>query len=115
MTQAIHKDMAEGRWFEMSLCEQMGNIGSEVGRAVKWRRKGNVEAQNKALDRAFDLLDLTVSDKRWYGSGKLKEILRAREVLADIYYGDNQYHDSPEGIEKYFFQFALAARNRFFK
>jgi len=114
MIGAIHKDMAEGRWFEMSLCEQLGNIGSEVGRAAKWQKKGNGEARDKALDRAFDLLDLTVSDKRWYGGGKLKEILRAREVLADIYYGDNQYHDSPEGIERYFFQFAVAARTKGF-
>lgn len=109
--EAVHKNLAQGRWFELSLCEQMGNIGSEVGRAANWQRKGKLEARDKALERAFDLLDITIEDKRWYGQGKLKEILRAREVLADVYYGDNQYHDSPEGLEKYFYHFALAARN----
>jgi len=107
---AIHKNLAAGRWLELSLCEQMGNIGSEVGRAAKWHQRGVMEARNKALDRAFELLDLTVADKRWYGQGKLKEICRAREVLADVYYGDNQYNDSPEKMEKYFYQYALAAR-----
>lgn len=112
MTEAIHKNLAAGRWFELTLCEQMGNIGSEVGRAAKWNKKGNIDARDLALDRAFDLLDLTATDKRWYGDGRLKEILRSREVLADVYFGDNQYHDSPERIEKYFYQFALAARRQ---
>ena len=31
-----HKDLA-GRWAQMSLAEQMLNIGSEVSRANRWR------------------------------------------------------------------------------
>ncbi|MBI5230455.1 MAG: hypothetical protein HY981_04115 [Candidatus Magasanikbacteria bacterium] len=33
----IHKDVAQNNWFKMSVCEQMGNVGSEVGRAVNWQ------------------------------------------------------------------------------
>jgi len=33
----IHKKLAEGRWFQLSLCEQLGNIGSEVDRALHWK------------------------------------------------------------------------------
>lgn len=109
MNNVIHTDLANGKWFAMSLCEQMGNIGSEVGRAAKWQTKGNINSRDSALDRAFDLLDLTLADKRWQ-TGK-KEICRAREVLADTFYGERQYGDTPEGLEKYFYQFALAARN----
>jgi len=107
--EVLHKDLAGGRWLEFSLAEQMGNIGSEVGRATKWQNKGNIESRDKALDRAFELLGFTMADIRWRGN-RLKEICRAREVLADVFYGDNVYNDSPEKMEKYFYQFALAAR-----
>ena len=105
---AIHKTLANGRWFTFTLSEQLGNVGSEVGRAAKWQRDGNMEYRDKALERAFELLDLTIADARW--KKRLKEICRAREVLADTFYGDRVYGDTPERLEKYFFQFALAAR-----
>ncbi len=76
MLEAIHKDMASGWWFEMSICEQLGNVGSEVGRAVKWQNKGDLKSRDNALNRAFELLDLTMADTRWIG-GRLKEICRA--------------------------------------
>jgi hypothetical protein len=104
----IHKNLADGRWFQMTFCEQMGNIGSEVGRAVKRHRAGNIELRDQALARAFDLLSLTKSDPRWIL--RLKEVCRVGEVLADTFYGDRIYKDSPENLEKYFYQFALAAR-----
>jgi len=109
MADFIHQNLANGRWFEMTLCEQMGNIGSEVGRAAKWHAKGNFTNRDNSLERAFDLLDMSISDKRW-GVG-LKEICRAREVLADTFFGDKEYNDTPEKLEKYFFQFAVAARS----
>lgn len=104
----IHKNLADGKWFEMSLCAQLGNVGSEVGRAANWQRKGNMESRDKALERAFELLDLTISGIK--NSNELKELCRTREVLADVFYGDNQYNDSPEAMEKYFYQYALEAR-----
>ena len=37
-----HKELAAGRWAQMSLAEQMLNIGSEVSRANRWKAKGNL-------------------------------------------------------------------------
>jgi len=105
----IHQNLVAGWWFELTLAEQLGNVGSEVGRAVKWHNKNNFKNRNYALDRAFELLDLTILDERWRGV-KLKELCRVRELLADTFYGDREYHDTPENLEKYFYQFALAAR-----
>ena len=34
-----HKDLAAGRWADMTLVERMANIGSEVERALKWSAK----------------------------------------------------------------------------
>lgn len=92
----------------MSLSEQLGNVGSEVGRAAKWQRQSNIVSRDKALERAFDLLDMTISDPR--RKRELKELCRAREVVKDTFYGDNEYKDSPEALEKYFYQYAAAAR-----
>jgi hypothetical protein len=112
MIENIHKNAAAGRWYKMSLSEQMGNIGSEVGRAINWEKKGNLIQRDRALDRAFDLFDITLDDDRWKDfSGRLKEICRAREILADTFWGNRFYGDTPEKLEKYFFQFAVAARS----
>ncbi|PIZ95899.1 MAG: hypothetical protein COX81_00175 [Candidatus Magasanikbacteria bacterium CG_4_10_14_0_2_um_filter_37_12] len=86
----------------------MGNIGSEVGRAVNWQKKDNIAYRDKALERAFELLSLTILDKRWK-TGR-KELCRAREILADVFYGDRIYGYSGESIERYFFQFACVVR-----
>lgn len=110
MTSFIHKELAAGRWFEISLAEQLGNVGSEVGRATNWIIKGNKKQSERALERAFDLLDLTIGDTRWFGV-KLKELCRVREVLADTFYGDRIYGATPQSMEKYFYHYAVEARN----
>ena len=108
MTNYIHQNLAQGKWFTMSLSEQLGNVGSEVGRAAKWQRQGNAISRDKALERALDLLDMTIADTRRTKS--LKELRRSREVLADTFYGNKEYKDTPEAMEKYFYQYAVAAR-----
>ena len=105
----IHKNLAKGRWFELTLAEQLGNIGSDVDRIISWQKKGNEEYAREAFYRALDLLDLTISDKRWYGP-KLKELTRLREVLCDSFLGGNLYNTPLEYFSKYFYQFALYAR-----
>lgn len=110
MPEYLHQTLASGRWFELSLCEQLGNIGSEVGRAVRWTKKGNTAQRDHAMERAFDLLDLTLSDRRW--QGRRGELCRAREVLVDTFYGGRSYGDTPEKLEKYFYWYALAAQNK---
>jgi len=102
-----HKELAAGGWQKLSLMEQMGNIGSEISRALNWRDKDKKLYEN-AIDRAFELLDLTIADSRW--RSRLKEIVRTRELLADAIFGGKEYKTSFEDLNKYFFHFALAAR-----
>ncbi len=104
----IHKNMASGKWFEMTLAEQLANVGSDVDRIISWRKKLNEKYAENAFYRALDLLDLTISDKRWHGP-KLKELCRLREVLCDSYLGGELYNTPLEYFQKYFFQFALVA------
>ena len=102
-----HKSLAEGRWFAMSLCEQFGNIGSEVNRAQ--RAKDNPIRLENAFIRALELFDLTISDIRW--RKRLKEITRAREIFCDAILGGHEYGTTLEDLNKYFYYFAVAARS----
>lgn len=104
---ATHTDLANGRWFSMTLAEQMGNTGSEIHRLVLSQNKDQSRFDS-AFDRALELIDLTLADPRWKKG--YKEIARVREVLCDIFFGKNQYHTSLEALDNYFFQFGLAAR-----
>lgn len=105
----LHKELAEGRWFELSLAEQMGNIGSEISRAGRWQGKDKKLFWG-AVNRALDLFDLTMADPRW--SGRLREIARAREVFCDAVYEGKEYGTTFQNLQPYFDLFALAARNR---
>ncbi|MCG2700842.1 MAG: hypothetical protein V1825_04290 [Candidatus Falkowbacteria bacterium] len=103
-----HKQLAESRWRELPFFSQMANIGSETERAIKWRKKENAEYAEKAFERALELFDLTVADKK--NQKRLKEILRAREMFADYFAGGNNYHSTGKQWQKYFFAFNFAAR-----
>ena len=103
-----HSSQAAGAWFELSFYEQMGNIGSEVGRARKWQYKNQKLFENSFF-RAIELLSLTIDDKRW--TSRLKELCRVKEVLGDAFYGGELYKSDFQSLEKYFYHFALAARN----
>jgi hypothetical protein len=61
-----------------------------------------------ALDRALELFDLTLADRRWHG--RLKEIARARGIVCDFLVGDNEFGSTAESLDRYFVPFAMAAR-----
>ena len=90
------------RWAKLSFIEQMGNISSEVGRAINAR--DNPARRDAAIDRALDLFSATAV----CCSGlRLRELLRARDEFLNLFFGDSTDYD---GIARYFHYFALAAR-----
>ncbi len=103
-----HKDLAAGKWNSLSFFEQMANVGSEVERAMKWREKGNSQYSQMAFERALELLDLTVADKK--NKTRLKELLRLREILTDYFAFENVYQSSDKSFQNYFYAFNFAAR-----
>ena len=105
----IHKGLENGGWGRFNLLEQMANIGSEVARTITRHEKGDTAGFNKAVDRALELFDLTIGDERWHGP-KRREICRAREVFCDLFFGGNSYKTDPVSLDKYFLEFARAAR-----
>ena len=103
----FHKELASGKWFKLSLAEQLANIGSEVSRANRWQSKDEKLFQG-AIYRALELFDLTMGDARWHG--RLREIARVREIFCDAVFGGREYKSSFQDIIRYFDQFAFAAR-----
>lgn len=102
-----HHSLAEGRWFDFSLTEQLGNIGSEVSRAI--RARGDKKRFDAAVSRALELFHLTISDPRW--SKRLKELTRVRELFCDAVCGNNEYGTLLEDLDSYFSHFACATRS----
>jgi hypothetical protein len=110
MSHVQHRDLAAGRWAQLSLAEQLGNIGSEISRTVKWSGR-NAALARGAFERALELIDLTLDDPRHRQSvARLRELSRMREVVVDFFDGSNQYQSPPENLQKYFDAYALAAR-----
>jgi len=107
MNITFYKELAQGRWFALSLAEQFANIGSDVGRAALWQGKNKEHFEN-AVIRTLELFDLTLADSRW--QGRLREIARAREVFCDAVLGGQQYNSTLADLDAYFLPFAFAAR-----
>ena len=104
-----HASLAAGRWRTLTLAEQLANVGSEVGRARRWRGQ-DPRLCEQAFTRALELLDLTIGDPRW--QGRRKELTRARECVCDAMLGGHAYGSDLEGLDRYFLAFAVAARAR---
>ena len=100
--------MANGKWRELTLMEQLGNVGSEVERTILWKKKDCSEKSQQAFERALELLDLTIQDPK--NKYRLKEICRCRELLVDYFAYDNIYGSSDELWHNYFYAFAYLAR-----
>jgi hypothetical protein len=105
---ARHAGLATGRWTQLSLIEQLANIGSEIGRAALAGQRGDDARMRAALERGLELFDLTLADDRW--QGRRREVSRARELVCDFLVGDNVHGSTPASLDAYFLPFAVAAR-----
>ncbi len=94
------------KWQQQSIFYQMGNIGSEVGRALSAKRRGDEKAMTAAFYRGLDLIDATVEGLIKQKSARAKEVLRARELFARSIVTN----EIDQKLEKYFMEFAIAER-----
>lgn len=96
----------KSKWQSMNIFEQMGNIGSEVGRALSAKRRGDKKSMQGALYRGIDLFNATAETLAASKSPRLKEVLRARDQFTATILGNS----TDDGLEMYFMYFAIAAR-----
>lgn len=97
------------RWAKMTIQEQMGNIGSKVGRAIIAKRSGDDKRLQGAIDRALDLFDATTKNLVAQKSPRTREVLRLRDQFLSLFFSDTFDKDADK-IDAYFTQYALAAR-----
>ncbi len=86
----FHKNLTQERWNSFAKDKQILNIASELTRSKNWLKKNDKEYMINSLDRALELIDLTVADNKKWHSGSLKELLMLREVLGEFYVGINK-------------------------
>ncbi len=103
-----HKELAAGRWKELSFIVQMAHIAGEIERALNWKAKKNNAYCLLAVERALELLDLTTEGAK--KSTHLKELTRLREAVVDYFLGENRFISSDTLWRKYFSYFSYAAR-----
>ena len=96
------------RWRILTFYQQMGNIASELSRAIKFKNQNDTEHMNFSLLRLMELMDLTIDDKK--NKSRLRELCRFKEVLSDWYCQTHVYDVDPESLKSYSLNFALLAR-----
>jgi len=104
--------MDRDKWSQLTIYEQLGNIGSEVGRAINARRNGDDDRMEGAINRALDLflatIESLINEKTYIH--RAKEVIRMRDDFMSLFY--HNYFDEKEAwkIESYFMNFAYMAR-----
>ena len=83
----------------------MGNIGSEIGRAI-FRRKENKESSQRFFEMGLELFDATILDPK--NENKKEELLRICQELADYFSGDIFSELADKKWNDYFYTFAWA-------
>ena len=82
-----HKNLTPKKWQEYTKDKQILSIAAELIRAknlLLWKKNNEVK---QSYERAFELLDLTIEDYNWQHG--LKEILRFREAMGELYLKPN--------------------------
>ena len=100
----------EVKWAKLDIFNQMGNIYSEVGRSFKTKAQQNPKDYEEAVGRAIDLFDASIRALIAEKSPRSKEVLRAKEQFLDLAFNDKATLDATQSLDRYFMQFAVAAR-----
>lgn len=86
----------------------MGNIASELSRAITFKEANDTPRMDLSLWRLLELVSLTIDDEK--NRSRLRELCRFKEVLADWYCRTKVYDIKPESLLNYALNFAMLAR-----
>ena len=93
------------KWYNLTVTQQLGNIGSEINRARGFEKKNDKEARDRCILRALELVDLTLTDPKWHN--RLSELTCFQEVVYDWFKETHIYQITPEELENYCIAFSL--------
>ena len=72
------------KWLKFTKSQQIGAIAAEIMRASVWQDKDR-ENFLSAIERAINLIDFTIEDRRW--KGRLSMFFWLRNKMAEFYTG----------------------------
>ena len=79
----LHRQLNPEKWATYSKTQHILMVSNELNRALNCLSSNHQNDAEKCYERAIELTDLIVEDKRW--SGALKELLRFREILSELF------------------------------
>lgn len=93
------------RWYNMTIGEQISNVGSEVNRAIRCKNQNDEAKKVRFYQKAVELLELTCDDpKNKHRCGELSFCI---EELTDYFVGTNRYNTTDESLMKYYDAFLV--------
>lgn len=81
----FHADLTVEKWRSIPWDKRLLNIAAEMARAKHWIAKKENDLANQSIERALELMDLTVEAGIDESFSFLREFLLAREWLAGFY------------------------------
>ncbi len=108
-----HKELAAGRWKELSFIEQMGNIGSEVGRTFIYFKQNDKKNFIISREKAMELFDLTLEDERW--ENKKEKIIKTKEMFCSLISDTNlteELDKKMNNLDEYFLRIGAIANEK---
>jgi hypothetical protein len=92
----------------MPLTAQLGNLGSEFSRAMKWQGQDDAIFWSE-VSRFLDYINSMILQPG-LPKHRQKELFRVREVATDKFLGTSLYGGSAESLQRYFDDFAILSR-----
>mgnify|MGYP005725221175 CR=1 FL=1 len=87
------------RWNEFSFPEQMGNIASEISRAIRFENEGDEKHRRSSLLRVLEIIPLTIDSQE--SQRNVKELCRLHEIVADWLIQSRVYSVEPVALKNY--------------
>ena len=78
-----HKNITLEKWSGFAKGQQILMIANEINRVKNILEKNNSDDIRSSYERALDLVDITIQDRKW--KDHLKELLRCREFIGMLY------------------------------
>lgn len=97
--------MSKSRWEQMSISEQMMNIGGELERAIAWKNKNDKEKADHFLNKVREWMGLTMADPK--NCSRLGELVIVQEEYED-FFGENHWNNEDVTLMGYWNSFLNA-------
>ncbi|NLX12624.1 MAG: hypothetical protein GXY44_03085 [Phycisphaerales bacterium] len=86
MVLKLHKNLDQTSWSRYPACKRIIMIVNELQRASNCIEHNDLAAFRECYERAFELIDLEISNRRNHSA--LREMFRLREIMGETYLSD---------------------------